>query len=50
MEKLTQEFGHHVHESIAYKNQFFGIVSNVTEDFKTLDPKLGETKTYYTQA
>jgi len=38
MEKLVQEFRHHVHESIYHENRFFGVVSEIKEDFKKIKP------------
>ena len=49
MEKLVQEFRHHVHDSIYHENRFFGVVSEIKEDLKKLNPNANDSSSYYTQ-
>jgi hypothetical protein len=49
MDKLVQEFRHHVHDSIYHENRFFGVVSEIKEDFKKLNPITNDSSSFYTQ-
>ena len=49
MEKVLQEFRHHVQEGIYHEHKFFGIITEVTEDFEKLRPQVNDEASYYTQ-